>query len=60
MDPRKRQYLHVALMAIAIICSVASMEQLFIQGATRWTSAFNALSLVLVFMAFKTRPIRPS
>ena len=60
MDPRKKQYLHIALMAIAIICSVASIEQLFIQGTTRWTTAFNVLSLVLVFTAFKTRPVRPS
>lgn len=58
MDPRKKQYLHIALMAVAIISSVASIEQLFIQGATRWTTAFNVLSLVLVLMAFKTRPVR--
>ena len=60
MDPRKKQYLHIALMAVAIICSVYSLEELFIVGATRWTMAFNVLSLLLVFMAFKTRPIRPS
>jgi energy-converting hydrogenase Eha subunit C len=60
MDPRKKQYLHIALMAIAIICSVASIEQLFIQGATRWTAAFNVLSIILILMAFKTRPVRPS
>ncbi len=58
MDRRKKQYLHIALMAVAIICSVASIEQLFIQGATRWTTAFNVLSVVLVLMAFKTRPVR--
>ena len=58
MDPRKKQYLHIALMAVAIICSAYSLEELFIVGATRWTMAFNVLSLVLVLMAFKTRPVR--
>ena len=58
MDPRKKQYLHIALMAIAIICSVYSLEELFIVGPTRWTMAFNVLSIVLVLMAFKTRPVR--
>ena len=53
-----KQYLHIALAAIAIISSVASLEELFIAGATRWTAAFNALSLVLIFMAFKMRPVR--
>ena len=53
-----KQYLHIALNAAAIICTVASLEQLFIVGATRWTAAFNALSLVFIFMAFKTRRIR--
>ena len=60
MDPRKKQYLHIALMAVAIICSVYSLEELFIVGAARWTTAFNALSLILVLLAFKTRPVRPS
>ena len=60
MDPRKKQYLHIALMAVAIISSVYSLEELFIVGATRWTAAFNVLSLVLVLLAFKTRPVRPS
>lgn len=60
MDPRKKQYLHIALMAIAIICSVYSLEELFIVGATRWTTAFNALSLILVLLAFKTRPVHRS
>ena len=53
-----KQYLHLALTAAAIICTVASLEQLFIVGTTRWTAAFNALSLVFIFMAFKTRRIR--
>ena len=58
MDPRKKQYLHIALMAVAITSSVASIETLFMVGATPWTMAFNVLSLLLVVMAFKTRPIR--
>ena len=60
MDPRIKRYLHIAISAIAIVCSVTSIEQLFIAGAIRWTTAFNVLSLVLILMAFKTRPIRPS
>lgn len=47
-------------MAIGIISSVYSLEELFIVGATRWTTALNALSLVLVLLAFKTRPVRRS
>jgi len=53
-----KQYLHIALTAAAIICTVASFAQLFMVGATRWTAAFNALSLVFIFIAFKTRRIR--
>ena len=58
MDARLKRYQHIALTAVAIICSVASIEELFIAGATSWTMAFNVLSLVLVLTAFKTRLVR--
>ncbi len=58
MDARSKRYLHIAISAIAIFSSVASVQELFILGATRWTTAFNVLSLLLVAMALKTRPIR--
>lgn len=58
MDARSKRYLHIAIAIAAIFSSVASVQELFIVGATRWTTAFNVLSLVLVLLAVKTWPTR--
>ena len=60
MDLRMKRSLYIAVCVVAIVCSVASLEQLFVVGPTRWTMAFNVLSLVLILLAFKTRPVRSS
>ena len=58
MDARSMKYLHIVISVIAIFSTVASVQELFIVGATRWTTAFNVLSLVLILLAVKTRPTR--
>ena len=58
MDARSMKYLHIGISVVAIFSTVASVQELFILGVTRWTTAFNALSLVLILMAVKTRPTR--
>ena len=53
-----RRNLHIGVCAVAIVSSAASLYELFALGATRWTTAFNVLSIVLILMAVKTRPVR--
>jgi hypothetical protein len=56
MTPRRLT--HIGLCAAAILCSAASLYMLGELGATRWTMAFNVVSIVLILAAIRMRPAR--
>ncbi len=55
MTSDKKRWLHYGLTGAAIVCSLASGFALFVLGATRWTASFNALAIVLILLAVKSR-----
>jgi len=59
MTSEQRRRIHYALTIAAIVCSVISLFALLEMGATRWTGSLNALSVVLILLAVKTRRVEP-
>ena len=55
MTPNRRVWLHYGLASAAIMCSIVSLFALVEMGAPRWTTPLNAVSIVLVLLAVKTR-----
>jgi hypothetical protein len=51
----RKRWLYYALVAIAIMGSLASLFALFELGSPRWTIPLNVLSLVCVLLAVKAR-----
>ena len=54
MASNQRRWLHYGLAVAAIVCSVISLFALT-EGASRWTTPLNVLSIVLIVLAVKTR-----
>ena len=54
MISNQRRWLHQGLVVGAIVCSLVSLFALA-EGASRWTTPLNILSIVLIVLAVKTR-----
>ena len=53
MTSNQRRWLHYGLLVAAIVCTVISLVALA-EGASRWTTPLNILSIVLIVFAVKT------
>ncbi len=55
MTSQGKRWIGDGLAIAAILCSLVSLFALFGMGAPRWTTQLNALALVLIAFAARTR-----